>query len=103
MVNPGGTGSPMDIMSARFAPFPPRRFFMLAVPSALPSPKKYTYLFFCVDIGNDPLFFIFKFFLTANVVSKNPLCQSERVHCITSKLICESNQDGKHYTPVHAV
>ena len=33
-VNPGGTGNPMEAISARFAPFPPRRFFMSARPSA---------------------------------------------------------------------
>ena len=33
-VNPGGTGNPMEAISARFAPFPPRRFFISARPSA---------------------------------------------------------------------
>ena len=42
MVNPGGTGIPRFDISARFAPFPPRSDFILAEPSALPPPKKYT-------------------------------------------------------------
>ena len=33
MVNPGGTGSPMLAISARFAPLPPRIAFMLVLPS----------------------------------------------------------------------
>ena len=33
-VNPGGTGKPIDAISARFAPLPPRRFFFSARPSA---------------------------------------------------------------------
>src|ERR1017187_1982459 len=44
MVNPGGTGTPMLVISARFAPLPPSRFFMSLFPSALPPPKKYTRL-----------------------------------------------------------
>src|SRR2546421_6821751 len=43
MVKPAGTGRPMLVISARLAPLPPRRFFMSALPSALPPPKKYTY------------------------------------------------------------
>src|SRR5450759_2873225 len=39
MVNPGGTGMPMPVISARFAPFPPSS----DLSSALPSPKSYTY------------------------------------------------------------
>jgi hypothetical protein len=39
MVNPGGTGIPMFDISARFAPLPPRRFFISLLPSALPPPK----------------------------------------------------------------
>src|SRR5262245_38941320 len=42
MVNPGGTGMPRLVISARPAPLPPSRFFMPAFPSALPPPKKYT-------------------------------------------------------------
>jgi len=33
MVKPGGTGRPMRVISARFAPLPPRMGFMLASPS----------------------------------------------------------------------
>src|SRR6185437_2804727 len=40
MTNPGGTGRPRLVISARFAPLPPRRSFM----SRLPSLKSYTYL-----------------------------------------------------------
>ena len=40
MVNPGGTGSGTRVMSAKFAPLPPSRSFMPALPSALPLPKK---------------------------------------------------------------
>src|SRR6266516_3350511 len=39
MVNPGGTGRPMFVISPRLAPFPPRRSFM----SLLPSLKSKTY------------------------------------------------------------
>src|SRR5450830_273858 len=39
MVNPGGTGSPSLVISARFAPLPPRR----SLRSLLPSLKSYTY------------------------------------------------------------
>src|SRR5690348_8302415 len=42
MVNPGGTGTPRFVISARLAPFPPRTIFMSLVPSARPFPKKYT-------------------------------------------------------------
>src|SRR5689334_21308249 len=38
MVNPGGTGRPRLVISARFAPLPPRSSFM----SLLPSAKSYT-------------------------------------------------------------
>src|SRR5690606_39770121 len=44
MVKPGGTGRPRDDISARFAPLPPRRFFIEASPSADPPPKPYTHL-----------------------------------------------------------
>ncbi len=33
MVNPGGTGNPMFVISARLAPFPPSRSFMSLLPS----------------------------------------------------------------------
>ena len=33
IVNPGGTGSPMVVISARLAPLPPRRSFMSLLPS----------------------------------------------------------------------
>ena len=42
-VNPGGTGIPKIFISARFAPLPPSKFFISALPSALPSPNRYTY------------------------------------------------------------
>ena len=40
MVNPGGTGIPRLVISARLAPFPPRIAFHSRVPSARPLPKK---------------------------------------------------------------
>src|SRR5688500_20173884 len=43
MVNPGGTGRPALVISARPEPLPPRRSFIVRSPSALPLPKKYTY------------------------------------------------------------
>src|SRR5688500_10682716 len=42
MVKPGGTGIPTRLISARPAPLPPRRFFISPLPSACPSPKRYT-------------------------------------------------------------
>ena len=39
MVKPGGTGTPIKFISARFAPFPPSRLFISALPSAIPFPK----------------------------------------------------------------
>ena len=39
MVKPGGTGSPIFVISDKFAPLPPKSFFI----SLVPSPKKYTY------------------------------------------------------------
>jgi hypothetical protein len=33
IVNPGGTGRPMFVISARLAPFPPRRSFISLLPS----------------------------------------------------------------------
>src|SRR6185437_9653058 len=44
MVNPGGTGRPRLAISARFAPLPPSRSRISALPSALPSPKVNTHL-----------------------------------------------------------
>ncbi len=46
IVNPGGTGNPSELISARFAPLPPRSCFISVLPSALPPPKKYTYFVF---------------------------------------------------------
>src|SRR5436305_1800778 len=43
MVKPGGTGSPARVISATPAPLPPSSFFISAVPSDFPAPKKYTY------------------------------------------------------------
>ena len=40
IVNPGGTGSPMLVISARFAPLPPSKSFILTLPSVFPLPKK---------------------------------------------------------------
>ena len=40
IVNPGGTGTPRFVISARFAPLPPRIIFMSRDPSARPPPKK---------------------------------------------------------------
>ena len=40
MVNPGGTGRPALVISARFAPLPPSVSFIVRSPSALPLPKK---------------------------------------------------------------
>src|SRR5579864_6908696 len=45
MVNPGGTGTPARLISARPAPLPPRTSFILPSPSALPPPNAYTYFF----------------------------------------------------------
>src|SRR5262245_49192504 len=42
MVKPAGTGTPSRVISARFAPLPPRRLRCDALPSARPAPKKYT-------------------------------------------------------------
>ena len=42
IVKPGGTGTPRLVISARFAPLPPRTFVMSRVPSADPLPKKKT-------------------------------------------------------------
>src|ERR1051326_6791614 len=43
MVKPGGTGRPMRLISARLAPFPPSKGFMLPSPSAFLFPNKSTY------------------------------------------------------------
>jgi hypothetical protein len=40
IVKPGGTGIPIAVISARFAPLPPKRSFILAEPSAWPLAKK---------------------------------------------------------------
>ncbi len=53
MVNPGGTGIPKFAISAKCDPFPPRRFLIVALPSVLLPPKKYTYFF--SDKSNPPL------------------------------------------------
>jgi len=42
-VNPAGTGSPIRLISARLAPFPPRSGFIEPLPSAFPAPHEYTY------------------------------------------------------------
>src|SRR4051794_37373772 len=42
MVNPGGTGSPALVISARPEPLPPSVSFIVRSPSAFPLPKKYT-------------------------------------------------------------
>ena len=41
----GGTGSPALVISARFAPFPPSRSFIVVFPSACPFANVYTYFF----------------------------------------------------------
>src|SRR5271165_124275 len=51
MVNPGGTGNPALVISARPAPLPPRSSFILPLPSALPPPKKKTYLVALLPLG----------------------------------------------------
>src|SRR5581483_1838159 len=43
MVNPGGTERAAFVISARTASLPPSSSFIFPLPSALPSPKKYTY------------------------------------------------------------
>ena len=40
IVQPGGTGISKRAISARFAPFPPNRFFISALPSVMPGPKR---------------------------------------------------------------
>src|SRR5689334_12914258 len=51
MVNPGGTGSPRLVISARFAPLPPSRSFW----SLLPSLKSKTHLVDCFTSPAVPL------------------------------------------------
>ena len=41
IVNPGGTGKPIEVISARFAPFPPSNSFLVASPSVLEAPQQY--------------------------------------------------------------
>src|SRR5215469_14790684 len=60
MVNPGGTGSPALVISARPAPLPPSTSFILPLPSALPPPNEYTYLV------ADGLFVVFFSFTSAS-------------------------------------
>lgn len=43
IMNPGGTGMNRLVISERFAPLLPRMFFIAALPSDLPFPKKYMY------------------------------------------------------------
>src|SRR6266404_4051067 len=43
IVNPGGTGRPAFVISARPAPLPPRSVRRFALPSALPPAKRYTH------------------------------------------------------------
>ena len=43
IVNPGGTGTPIRFISAKLAPFPPNKFFIVVSPSAFLLPKKYTF------------------------------------------------------------
>src|SRR6266487_619928 len=57
-VKPGGTGRPALVISARPAPLPPRRSFMVRLPSAFPAPKKWTYFLALLD----GLLFAFVFF-----------------------------------------
>src|SRR5450759_312077 len=43
MVNPGGTGRPAFVISARPAPLPPSSARIFALPSALPPANRYTH------------------------------------------------------------
>jgi hypothetical protein len=56
MVKPGGTGRPMRVISARFAPLPPRRAFMEPSPSARPLPQVYTYFGALPDLAEAGFF-----------------------------------------------
>src|SRR4026209_2937090 len=63
MVKPGGTGSPMRHISARFAPLPPSSGFIVPLPSVF-FPNWYTYLpdvfgFAVVVALGRTLFFVF--------------------------------------------
>src|SRR5437588_13092739 len=51
IVKPGGTGKPALVISARPAPLPPSRSFMLRLPSAFLFPKKKTYFLWLVARG----------------------------------------------------
>src|SRR5260221_4154126 len=51
IVKPGGTGRPAFVISARPEPLPPSRSFMWRLPSALPPPKKKTFLRWLVAGG----------------------------------------------------
>jgi hypothetical protein len=48
IVNPGGTGKPIEAISARLAPLPPRRARIAALPSVC-WPKAKTYFFPAFD------------------------------------------------------
>src|SRR5690606_1813599 len=50
IVKPGGTGMPRLVISARFAPLPPRRLRIPRSPSACPLPKKYTIFLAAIEI-----------------------------------------------------
>src|ERR1041385_647089 len=52
MVTPGGTGTPALVISASPAPLPPSTSRMPALPSARPSPKKYTH---CAEVSKSLL------------------------------------------------
>ena len=51
IVNPGGTGSPALVISARPAPLPPSSERIEALPSALPAPNRYIHFFFEAGVG----------------------------------------------------
>src|ERR1700685_3687517 len=70
MVNPGGTGRPAFVISARPAPLPPRTSFILPLPSALPPPKEYTYF---VDVGLVAVDFASAVFVSAVFVPMIPV------------------------------
>src|SRR5438046_1507825 len=59
IVRPGGTGRPALVISARPDPLPPSRSFIVRSPSALPSPKKYTYFLALTDLLAGPDCFVF--------------------------------------------
>src|SRR4029078_4417874 len=69
MVNPGGTGSPMRDISARFAPLPPSNGFIEPFPSAFLFPNMYTYF---ADFGALAIQFAFqKISISVNSVGRN--------------------------------